>query len=234
MDKFTYYDTVADLIPGILSVWAISVLGPFEEINYSMFLTENQIIDAVLFISICFTIGHIIKFLSKYFIEPLLKLLFWKGKFFSEIYLINSLEYCPEIELKNILSFTKNKFKFSTEDLNILFDEKAFSDKEKQKKATQLSQIIFRKLDAQSKNSSIAIKAHTQNVFYGLFRNLSTLFLIIFIMNLIMVCFRFIQQTILLKMNLLISGIIMVIFLIRAKQRGESYVKGIFWSISEK
>ncbi len=197
-----------------------------------MLLTESQIIDAVLFISISFIIGHIIKFFSKFTIEPLLKKVFWRCKFFSEIYLIKTLDLCPEVELTHILSFVEKKLKFSKEDLSVLLDKNAFSDEIKRKKAIQLSQIIYRKLDAESKDISTATKAHTQNVFYGLFRNLSTLFLMLGVLNLIVVCLKFVQPTISLKINTIISGFVALIFFIRAKQRGESYVKGIFWSVS--
>ena len=233
MDKFTYYDTIADLLPGIVSIWALSFLGPFNSINYSILLTNNQIIDAVLFISTCFIIGHIIKFLSKYTIEPLMKIVFWRGKFFSEIYLIKDLKFCSEVELNNILSFAEDTLKFQRNDLNTLLDKKVFSDKVKKNKATQLSQTIFRRLDARSRDTSKAIKAHTQNVFYGLFRNLSMLSLALVVLNIMAICFKFTQQTTSLKTNTLISGIIAVIFFIRAKQRGELYVRGVFWSLSE-
>ena len=233
MDKFTYYDTIADLIPGIVSIWALSFLGPFNSVNYSILLTNNQIIDAVLFISICFIIGHIIKFLAKYTIEPLIKILFWRGKFFSEIYLLKDLKFCSEIELTKILLFVENNLNFTKKDLKILLDKNAFYDKGKKEKATQLSQTIFRILDARSRNTSKAIKAHTQNVFYGLFRNLSMLSLALVVLNIMAICFKFTQQTTSLKTNTLISGIIAVIFFIRAKQRGELYVRGVFWSLSE-
>ena len=212
MDKFTYYDTIADLIPGIVSIWVISILGPIEGIDYSLLLTESQIIDAVLFISISFIIGHIIKFFSKFTIEPLLKKVFWRCKFFSEIYLIKTLDLCPEVELTHILSFVEKKLKFSKEDLSVLLDKNAFSDEIKRKKAIQLSQIIYRKLDAESKDISTATKAHTQNVFYGLFRNLSTLFLMLGILNFIVVCLKFVQPTISLKINTIISGFVALIF----------------------
>lgn len=234
MEKFSYYDTIADLIPGIVSIWAFSFLGPFKDIDYSLLLTNNQIIDAVLFISISFIIGHIIKFISKCTVEPLLKFIFWKCKFFSEIYLIKSLEFCPQIELHNIYSLAESKLKLSKNDLKILRQRDAYSDESKRKRAIQLSQMIFRKLDAQSKDTSKAKKAHTQNVFYGLFRNLSTLFLVITILNIMAAMFKFNQNISLLNVvnSTIISGVITFVFFIRAKQRGESYVKGVFWSIT--
>jgi hypothetical protein len=229
MDKLTYYDTLSNLVPGLVLVWCFAVLGPGSQGAIPGFLTGNDIVDAVLLIAVSFVLGHTLQFLSKCSIEPLLKHLFWGGQFFSDIFLIAASKRCPEVELARYISFAQDTLGFSEEQLEILVDGEALSDRTKRRKATSLSHAIYRTIDAETQDASLAMKAHVQNSFYSFFRNLSVLFLMLGAVNIVtfMLGAAPLRKTLLL---MLLNFALFDIFLLRARSRGELYVKGLFWS----
>ena len=236
MSKFTYYDVISNLLPGLVLIWALPILGPLGSSIIPIILTGNTIIDPILLIAICYVIGHVIQFFSKYSIEPLLKKMYWKREFYSDIFLISSFKQCSQIELSRYISCIEKKLGFSKDDLAILFDEGVSSDRIKKQKAIELSRVIYRTIDAKTADSSIAQKAHLQNAFYALFRNLAGVFLILTILDLVAIIelkMGFIATTSVNIYMFIINLVLIIIFFIRTKQRGELYIRGLFWSICQ-
>jgi hypothetical protein len=230
MDKLTYYDVLSNLLPGLVFIWALAVLGPFTKGAFQFLLSGNTIVDSILFVALSYVAGHILQFLSRYSIEPILKRIFWKGNFFSDIFLVSAFKQCPEVELSRYIASAQNKLGFSRADLGVLCDPDAMANQAKRAKAISLSRSIYRALDAKTSDQSLGHKAHLQNTFYSLFRNLSAVFLILGLFDLLAIFLHFAPLS---KKIALLTGInfaISIIFLIRAKQRGESYVRGLFWS----
>jgi hypothetical protein len=230
MDKLTYYDLLANLLPGVIFLWAVSVLGPIGDGDILLLLTSNTIIDSILFISLSYVVGHLIQFLSKYTVEPFIKWTFWNGHFFSDIFLIGALKKCSEVELKKYISFAEIKLGFSLADLVVLLDADVMSDETKKKKSLELSRAIYRFVDAKTQDASLAFKAHSQNAFYSMFRNLSAVFLFLGILDLFAILFKFVAPSLTLNVIIVVNILVCFAFLIRAKQRGELYIKGLFWS----
>lgn len=232
MDKFSYYDTLSNLIPGLVFLWALSVLGPFTTSGLSLILTGNVIVDPILLLAIAYLMGHLLQFLSKYSIEILIKKLFWNGHYFSEIYLISAFEKCNKIELDRYLSFAKSELKLSSENLEVLQDPQVKHDKKKMRSATTLSHTIYRIVDAKSSDTAKGQKAQLQNIFHSFFRNLAMLFLILGVLDVVMILLRLtdvnLKMLVIITINCALTGI----FLYQAKQRGEYYVKGLFWSVA--
>ena len=131
MDKFSYYDTLSNLIPGLVFLWALSVLGPFSTNGLSLILTGNVIVDPVLLLAIAYLTGHLLQFLSKYSIEILVKQLFWGGYFFSELFLITAYKKCNEIEFNRYFAYAENDLKIPKEKLEILRDPQVIVDEKK-------------------------------------------------------------------------------------------------------
>lgn len=232
MDKFSYYDTLSNLIPGLVFLWALSILGPFSTNGLSMILTGNAIVDPILLLAIAYLTGHLLQFLSKYSIEIIIKRLFWNGYLFSEIFLIAAYKKCSEIELNRFLTFAENDLKIEREKINLLRDTAIISDAEKRKAATGLSHTIYRIIDARSSDTSKGQKAQLQNIFHSFFRNLAMVFLILGILDVISLLIR--QSDMTLKMGgiTVLNFLLVGIFLFQAKQRGEYYIRGLFWSNS--
>lgn len=233
ISKFTYYDIISNFIPGLTLIWGLFVLGPFSKDTIPILLTGNTIIDPLLVLAISYVIGHALQFLSRYTIEPILKIVFWKGHFFSDIFLISDYKLCSSLEFNKYVICAENKLGFIHDELAILSDARATSNKETKDKAIELCKAIYRKIDAKTQDSSQAQKAHLQNTFYGFFRNLSVVFLILALMDifdLIKLVLGIISTTKITISMIFLNMILCIIFILQAKRRGELYVRGLFWS----
>jgi hypothetical protein len=237
INKFTYFDVISDLLPGLVLVWALPILGPLDKNTIPILLTGNMIIDPILLLAICYVIGQFLQFFSKYSIEPLLKKVYWEGNFFSDIFLIPSFKRCSQVERSRFISCAENKLGFSKNDLSILLDESTPPDSKRLLKAIELSRAIYRAIDAKTSDSSIAQKAHLQNTFYSFFRNLSGLFLILIILDLVEII-RLNAGLIIISnitiYTLMINVLLMIVFLVQSKEKGQLYVHGLFWSFCQK
>jgi len=232
MDKFSYYDTLSNLVPGLIFLWALSILGPFSTSTVSLILTGNVIVDPILLLAIAYLVGHLLQFMSKYSIEPLIKYLFWNGYYFSEIFLIEPFEKCSKIEMNRYLSYAEHDLGIPTDKIDLLRDPIVMRDNDKIKVATSVSQLVYRIIDAKSSDTAKGQKAQLQNIFHSFFRNTSMLFLILCIFDIFTIILHVadadLKNIVIMILNFGLAGI----FLYQAKQRGEYYVKGLFWSIA--
>ncbi len=231
LDKFSYYDTLSNLLPGIVFLWALTALGPLHKgAAVGGMMTGNVIIDPILLIVLSYVAGHVLQFLLKHSTEPILKKIFWKGQFFSDMFLVGAYRLCTKEELQRYIDFAESKLGFQKEDLSVLMDPEVVTDESKEKKAMQLSGAICHSIDAKTQDTTAGQKAHIQNTFYSFFRNLSLSFLVLAIMDLVAMPLKYLEPkwstVLLILFNLALSAV----FLIRAKERGERYIKGLFWS----
>ncbi len=227
-DKFSYYDFISNIVPGFYLAWALN-----NAFNIQNFLFGNVVTESLTLIILVYILGQIIQFISKFTIEPLIKIIYWKGTFFSNIFMIKEANLCPEIIKKRYLNIISKKFNYKKEDLKILESSKIFEkeNKENRKKAEHLSYQIYRNIDHDTKDNNTAQKAHLQNNYYGLFRNLSVSSLILAIIYFAGFIFSFISST---TVNILLGIfflLALILFFIRTKQRGELYIKGLYESL---
>jgi len=230
LNKLSYYDTLSNLVPGIVFLWALPVVGPFPKAVTSLILTGNTVVDSIILLALSYVVGHVLQFLSKYSIEPAIKRIFWEGNFFSEIYLIKAFDKCSKVEHQRHTAFAHEKLNFTQEDISLLDDSEVKSDEDKLKKALKLSNAIYRTIDAKTMDAGIAQKAHLQNTFYSFFRNLALLTLILALSDFAALIFGFSQQAPKMAFFGLLCLGLMIVFIVRAKERGEAYIKGLFWS----
>lgn len=225
-EKFTYYDFVANIIPGFFLVWALNSIS--KDLIFGNVVTES-----LMFIILAYVLGLIIQYFSKYSIEYLVKRISWKGTFFSNIYLIKEANKCSDQTRKRYLNIIKKKYSFSDKELKILDTKNIFDKKNKTKlkKAQEISYSIFRSIDYHTYDKGIAKKAHVQNNHYSLFRGLSFSFLFIGLLFSFLISQSIHFQTFQYIMYTSLSFLFCIIFLIRTKERGESYVKGLFESL---
>jgi len=231
MDKLSYFDTLANLIPGIVAIWGISAVFPERAGELSLLFTRSPILDPIVYLSLAFVAGNIIQFLSRATIEPLLKRLFWHGHLFSEIFLIKSIGSLNEPDRDLFLVAARTKLGFTTANLAHLSQDHPPGQARPQS-VFQLSDSIYRVADAQTHYYGTAVKAHTQNTLYSLYRNLSLMFIIasaISLAQILLPGYEGHHPHWLYPASELTIGIA---FLLRARQRGEAYVKGLFWSIA--
>ena len=230
MDKFSYYDTLSNLIPGLVFLWALSVLGPFSTSALSLILTGNVIVDPILLLAIAYLAGHLLQFLSKFSIEILIKQIFWNGNYFSEIFLIAAFKKCSTIELNRYLSLAENEMKIPKAELDLLRDPRVIDDINRTKIAASLSHTIYRIIDAKSTDNIKGQKAQLQNIFYSFFRNTSMLFLILGILDVLALILRATNINLTMISIIILNLVLAGVFLYQAKQRGEYYIRGLYWS----
>src|SRR5208283_2603823 len=184
MVDFSYYDTLSDLIPGCIFLWGLSFFGPAANGNgLLIFLTGNDIVDGVLLLIIAYFVGHVLQFLSKMIIEPILKAYFWEGHFFSEIFLLQSKKKIEPELLDRVVAYAEKELKLPHDRLALLSDGEILTNEIKAKEARKISNLIYRMIDART-SDTIGQKAQLQNTFYSFFRNFSMCFAAIFIFDL--------------------------------------------------
>jgi hypothetical protein len=230
IDKFTYYDAISNLIPGLLLVWALPILGPIPKDEFLILFTGNPILDPIMVLALSYVIGHMLQFISKYTIEIAIMRTYWKGDLFPAVFLIRGYNLCSPIELSRYISCAKSKLEFDKNDLELLNDKECLKDKNNIKKAKDISYAIYRRIDARTQDTSLAQKAHLQNTFYTFFRNVSAVFLILLLTCLAFIAFANFPLNLRTYVILLLNLFSMIVFLIRAKQRMELYIRGLFWS----
>lgn len=231
MDRLSYYDTLANLIPGSVLLWALLAANPLDAGAMKSYMTGNAAIDVLLFVALAYTTGHVLQFLSRCTVEPLIKAAFWHGAFFSDVFLVSSTGVCREPELSRYLRAAQEQLGFSAEDLQPLRGRQTKMDGEKREAASAASRAVYRALDARTLDRGTALKAHTQNAVYGMFRNLSTVFLVLLIITVAHLAVSPEARTGATAGLLVLYSGLTVVFLLQAKRRGELYVRGLFWSL---
>jgi hypothetical protein len=226
MDRFTYFDFIAHIVPGAILLGAISFL---VKSNTFILITGNAAIDLLLFIIISFAIGAFVHQLSNVLVQPLIKWLFWHGRFYSEVYLVKQYKLCQDPLRTQIISKAKELFHFdeiSLASLDIDFASNNSID------PYVVSHQIYRRFDYFTLDKDLARKGHTANVLYSLFRTmtlatfiLATLFCVSFLWNAL--AMGTIPRVILAIISLLAS----LLFLFRARREGERYVQGVLSAV---
>lgn len=231
LSKSTYHDVFSNLLPGITFLWALATIGPVRSgMAIGSMLTGNTLIDFIVFIVLSYVLGHVLQFLSEYSVEPLVKKFFWKGQFFSDIFLIGAYRLCTKEELQRCVNFAESKLGFQREDLSVLLDPEVITDESKEKKAMQVCRAIYHLLDGRTQDTSSDQRARFQCTFYSLFRNLSLSFLMLAVVDLVAIPLKYLQLTGSSVLLILINLALAAVFFLLAKERGEYYVKDLFWS----
>lgn len=230
MDKLSYFDILAYLIPGVVALWAFSYFLIDIENEASRLLFDSLILDSLIYLCVAFVIGNVIQYLSRLIVEPLIKKVFWFGHFYSEIFLIEKYSMVTKVDLNNFLVVAHNQLGFSKETLQIL---NKVSESEENLEAYNISQSVYRVADAKTQDDGIAQKAHTQNVYYSLFRNLCFLSLFFFLIALLTFFLTGFNNPNQLIIYTLISIILAIVFFFRSRDKGEEYINGLFWSLSK-
>lgn len=231
LSKLTFYDVFSNLLPGITFLWALPAIGPVRSgIGVGSKFTGNILIDLIVFLILSYVLGYVLQFLSEYSTEPLLRKIFWKGQFFSDIFLIGAYRLCTKEELSQYINFAESNLGFQKEDLLVLHDPEVITDEVKEKKAMQVCAAVYHSLDAKTQDSSVGKRAHIQSTFYSLFANLSSSFLVVTVADLVAILLKYMELTgstvLLILFNLGLSAV----FFVLAKERAEHTIKGLFWS----
>ncbi len=226
--RLAYHGIVSNLLPGVLFLWALPVLGPKYN-GIAMGITGNVLIDFAVFVVVSYVLGHVLEFLAKYSVQPLLKKVFWKGRFFSEIFLIGAYRLCAKEDLLRYANFAETRLGFQKEDLSILLDPEVITDESKEKRAMQVSSAIYHSIDERIQGTVSGQKIYLQAALYSSFRNLSLSFLVLAVVDLIAIPLKYMDLRGTTFVLIIFNVAIAAVFFLLAKERGERYVRGLFW-----
>lgn len=228
MNRFTYFDFIAYIVPGALLLGAISLL---VRSRYIFLITGNPAVDTLLFVIISFTVGALSHQLSRYSVEPLVKRLFWHGRFYSNIYLVSRYGLCQDPIRAQIVNTAESLFHFDSITLSALDNDTAT---ERSPDPHVVSHQVFRRFDFYTMDNNLAKKGHLANAFYSLYRNMTLVTFILAILFAISLRWdAFVIESnskVVLSVSCFLASIL---FLTRTRNEGQRYVQGVLSSISK-
>jgi hypothetical protein len=229
MTRFTYFDFIANIVPGAIVLAAMSLLVGSK--NFIL-ITGNAAIDTILFIIISFVLGSVLHQLSSHSVQPLLKRLFWRGKFYSEVYLVEEYGLCKDPLRTQIINAAETLFHFDRTSLSCLDRD---SSSQESMDPHLVSHQIYRRFDYFTMDNNLARKGHTANTLYSLFRTMTLTMLILAI--LLAVSYSWATFTISATSKtvaVILCLIAMIVFLVKTRNEGERYVQGVLSAASKK
>ena len=226
-NKFTYFDFIAYIVPGAFLLGILSLVfgsGTF------LVLSDNPAIDTLLFLVVSFALGGIVHQLSRYLVEPAVKRIFWKGRFYSEIYLVKKYGLCKNPIRLQILNNAEAIFQF---DKNALDSLESGSLVASSPDPHVVSHQICRRFDYYTMDRNLAKKGHTANALYSLYR---TMTLAMFIGVIIFaVSLNWITPNLSFTAKVVLTGFSLlgaILFLMRTRNEGQRYVEGKLGAVS--
>ena len=221
MDKFSYFDFIAYIVPGSLLQGILAII--LDNRSF-IIITNNAAIDTLIFIVSSFILGVTISQLGRLTIQPVIKYIFWEGRFYSEIYLLKPLSLCPEPTYSLITKFANSRFGFTEDSLALLDPKHANSNLDK---SYSVSHQIFRAFDYYTVDNNVAKKAHVANTLYNLYRSLTAALLFSGIIILLSYWLSPVNSRSDILFGIL-SVSISVLFLLKTRDEGQLYVQGVF------
>lgn len=216
-NKFSYFDLLANIVPGTMLLGLLYFIWPNSRIVTP---TTNVVIDIILFTVFSFVVGSLVQQCTKYTVEPSLKILFWRRRFFSEIYLVDAYGLCPNPLRDQVMRIAKESFAFRESDLSCLSKTGEFTPV---LDPHVVSHQIYRKFDYYTLDRGLAQKPHLANTLYSLYRGLTFAFLICVFASGISYLLGNSDAGII----ALISLIALPLFFLRARREAEQYIKGL-------
>ena len=229
MARFSYFDSIANIVPGAIVLAAVSLLVGSH--NFIL-ITGNAAIDTILFIVISFALGALLHQLSSHTVQPLLKRLFWHGKFYSEIYLVKRYALCKDPLRTQIINAAETLFQFDRTSLSCLDTD---STSQKPMDPHVVSHQIYRRFDYFTMDNNLASKGHTANTLYSLFRTMTLTMLVLVILFAASYHWNTLSISPASKVAAAILCLIAAaVFLLKTRNEGERYVQGVLSAVSKR
>lgn len=229
MTRFTYFDYIANIVPGAIVLAAVSLL-----VGSSSFIliTGNAAIDTIVFIIVSFALGALLHQLSSHTVQPLIKRLYWHGKRYSEVYLVKRYALCRDPLRTQIVNTAESLFQFDKTSLSCLDTDSASQES---MDPHLVSHQIYRRFDYFTMDNDSARKGHTANTLYALFRTMTLTMLILAI--LFAVSYRwdvFAMAPTVKVVAAILCFVAAIVSFLKTRNEGERYVQGVLSAVSEK
>jgi hypothetical protein len=211
--RFSLYDFIAVVIPGILFIWAISLFS--DSIGIAFYIPlAGGIAETSVLIALAYVTGLILQGISQGVTEKVL-IKIWGG-FPSARWLL------PDDT--RFEKGYKDKIKQIVEKNYGIKSENNLSRKEQLKKNQEIFYLCYNAVDKEK----LSDRPQIFNAHYGLFRCLLTTFLILFLLGIVTLIFNKKMEHTILYLILLFSFIGASVSYFRAMKRGEDFAKSIY------
>jgi len=207
--RFSFYDFIAGVIPGILFLWGISLLSGWIKIPLEGGLAETSVLIALAYVT-----GLVLQGISQGLTEKIL-LQIWGG--------FPSARWLMPYDTKFSKEY-KSKIKKAVEDKYSIKVEDQLSEEEQLKQNQEIFYLCYNAVDKEK----LSDRPQIFNAHYGLFRCLLTTFSLLFLSDLGVLFFSTPQKKSVIYGVLIFTTIGAVVSYYRARKRGEDFAKSIY------
>ncbi|MFZ5517394.1 MAG: hypothetical protein ACOY90_12185 [Candidatus Zhuqueibacterota bacterium] len=209
VSRFSLYDFIAVVIPGILFLWGVSFISNSADIPFTGGLAETSVLVALGYVT-----GLILQGISQGLTEKIL-LKVWRGFPSAKWLLPDDNKFSNEY---------KSKIK---EIVRAKYSVKADDDQSKEKQLKKNQEIFYLCYNAVDKEN-LSDRPQIFNAHYGLFRCLLTTFTFLFLFDLGVFLFTEPQRKSVILSVLIFTIIGVVVSYFRTKKRGEDFARSIY------
>ena len=209
ISRFSLYDFIAALIPGILFLWVISTFADSIDIPFTGGLAETSVLVALGYVT-----GLILQGISQGLTEKIL-LKAWGGFPSARWLLPDDRKFSREYKIK-IKQIVEDKYSIKADD-----------DQSKEEQLKRNQEIFYLCYNAVDKEK-LSDRPQIFNAHYGLFRCLLTTFTFLFLSGLAVFLFSEPQKKSVICGVLVFTAIGAVVSYFRTKKRGEDFAKSIY------
>jgi hypothetical protein len=207
--RFSFYDLIAGVIPGILFLWGISLLSGWIKIPFAGGLAETSVLVALAYVT-----GLILQGISQGLTGKIL-LKIWGGFPSARWLLPDDNKFSKEY---------KSKIKKAVEDKYSIKVGGELSKEEQLKRNQEIFYLCYNAVDKEK----LSERPQIFNAHYGLFRCLLTTFTLLFLSDLGVLLFSEPQKKSVIFGVLIFTTIGAVVSYFRTKKRGEDFAKSIY------
>jgi len=207
--RFSFYDFIAGVIPGILFLWGISLLSGWIKIPFEGGLAETSVLIALAYVT-----GLILQGISQGLTENIL-LKIWGGFPSARWLLPDDTKFSKEY---------KSKIKKLVEDKYSIKVGGEISKEEQLKKNQEIFYLCYNAVDKEK----LSDRPEIFNAHYGLFRCLLTTFTLLFLSGLGVLLLSTPQKKSAIYGVLIFTIIGAVVSYYRTRKRGEDFAKSIY------
>jgi hypothetical protein len=209
ISRFSLYDFIAALIPGILFLWVISIFAGPIDIPFTGGLAETSVLVALGYVT-----GLILQGISQGLTEKIL-LKAWGGFPSARWLLPDDKRFSKEYK-DRIKQIVEEKYSIKTDN--------GMSKEAQLKKNQEIFYLCYNAVDKEK----LSDRPQIFNAHYGLFRCLLTSFTLIFLFELGFLLFGQQQKKVIVYEILVFTVIGAVVSYFRTKKRGEDFTKSIY------
>lgn len=207
--KFSFYDLIAAVIPGILFLWGISLLIDGLNIPLAGGLAETSVLMALAYVT-----GLVLQGISQGVTEKAL-LKAWKGFPSARWLLPGDNKFSNEYKTK-IKQLVEKNYNIKADDQNNV--------NQQLKKNQEIFYLCYSAVDKEK----LSERPQIFNAHYGLFRCLLTTFFLLLFCDLCVLIFGEPKEQSIVYVLLIFSIIGIIISYFRTKKRGEDFAKSIY------